>query len=149
MNEIFQSFLEPWSDPSSRCNSCAPIQLLNQQQKMGKLKGRENWEQKQNISIAQDPEDSEKLRVVCNLPVNMSKIEEKLSSNNVQSAITEYNHKMCGLTTTDKLQLEAEFQKMVDNEYYKDISSYSAEIQKEILEAPILNFVSVAPVWKL
>ena len=125
MKEIFQSFLEPWSDPSSRCSSCfrctscAPIQLLNQQQKLGKLKGRENGELRQNISIAQDPENSEKLRVVCNLPVNMSTIEEKLSSNNVQSAITEYDRKMCGLTTTDKMQLEAEFQKMVDNEYNK------------------------------
>ena len=74
---------------------------------------------KQNISIAQDPEDSEKLRVICNLPVDMSKIEEKLSSNNVQSAMTDYDRKMAGLTTTDKLQMEAEFQKMI--EYYKDI----------------------------
>ena len=79
----------------------------------------------------------------------MSKIEETLSSNNVGSAITEYDRKMVGLTTTDKMQLETEFQKMVDNEYYKEISSYSPEIQKEIWEAPILNFVSVAPAWKL
>jgi hypothetical protein len=117
MKEIFSSFLEPWSDPSSRCasclrcSSCAPIQLLSQQQKIEKLKGRENWELKQNISIAQDPGDPEKLRVVCNLPVDMSKIEEKLSSNNVGSTITEYDRKMVGLTTTDKMQLETEFQK--------------------------------------
>ena len=155
MKEIFSSFLEPWSDPSSRCasclrcSSCAPIQLLSQQQKIEKLKGRENWELKQNISIAQDPEDPEKLRVVCNLPVDMSKIAEKLSSNNLESAISEYDRKMCGLTTTDKTQLETEFLKMVDNEYYKEISSYSPEIQKEIWGAPILNFVSVAPAWKL
>ena len=55
IRHIFKTFLEPWSDPTSRCTSClkctscAPITLLNRQQQPELLKSKENWELKKTF----------------------------------------------------------------------------------------------------
>ena len=148
------TLLEPMTDPTNRCKAsekcvkCAPQELLSAQQRkeMG-IKG-DNIHMKKSVSLAFDPENPTKMRVVGTHPLNEEMIKNGIKGSNRKQVEHELDRKLENLLHLDKFQNDEEFKKLEKRRIFIKVSDLPEKDQEDLWSQEFHNFLAIAPGWK-
>ena len=138
---------EPRCKACIKCLVCGEKEMLNINERNKATKIDQDFILRKSISLAVDKNDPTKFKVIATLPIH-EEANENMVKNNYKSVLTEFDRKMRKLDTKDKHDLQTEFNKMIQEGYYVDLNDLEKGMKEEILSAPIVNYLSVAPSYK-
>ena len=130
-----------------KCQVCAPVEKMSAQDQLIKDKLRQNFTIADHVSIVIDKDVNRK--VVVSMPIDEELAKVLLKGNNRKHVLAELALKLAKLSPEMKQQIQEEFTKLVKLGYFVKVENLPPDIQQDLLDSPVLFYISLAPSFKM
>ena len=120
---------------------------MSAQDQLIKKKQRQNFTIADHVSIATDKDGNR--RIVVSMPIDEEVAKVLLKGSNKKQVLAELDSKLAKLSPEMKQQIEEEFNKLVELGFFVNVKNLPADMQEELLNSPILFYISLAPSFKM